>query len=214
MAWVMLWALPADAGANCLRKWDTAEVARSGQRVAAAVPLEWFQGIDIVRRKIDEQSGITTTLYLCDSSEPNAYADYSRGRKITAITTGMYRLLGNDWQAYAALIGHENAHHVLQHMVKRMTRGVAFAAITSAAKIPDLGTRAITATFSRTEESDADIRGLRYALCAGFSVSGALRLHEKLNSASSFLHAHPSSKSRIKILQQTAKAHGRNRNCG
>jgi len=197
----------ANAVAECSKMWDTAVVARSGTSPLSAIPIDWFRGIDIVREKIDQQSGINTKLFLCEAGQPNAFAWEHWGQKRTALTTGMWLLLGNDWHAYAAIVGHENAHHVLGHGLQRIVRGTALSIISNSTGIPLIGTHVMSATFSQKEEFDADRYGLRYALCAGFSAGGATRLHEKLNSASSPLHSHPSSPSRIRSLNMTAKGH-------
>lgn len=208
---LVLWPLPATA--YCTQMWDTAKVAQDGKTVLTGIPVEWFRGMDIVRKKIDRQSGISTTLYLCQADEPNAFAWRQWGRQMTAVTTGMYFLLGNDWHAYAAIVGHENAHLVLNHMLQRQVRGAALTALTNATGIPAIGAEAFGATFNRDEEFAADKYGLHYALCAGFSPGGAIRLHDKLDSVSHFLHGHPSSKSRIRALQFAAKSHALTRKC-
>jgi len=215
-AWLlsgMLLCFSTGADARCSRMWDTAKVVHSGASPLAAIPMDWFRGIDIVRNKIDAQSGIKTNLYLCEASAPNAFAWIHRGRKGVALTTGLWLLLGNDWHAYAAIVGHENAHHALGHRVLRVTRGMTLSGISAFTGIPAIGTRAINAPFSQKEELDADKHGLRYALCAGFSPGGAARLLDKLNTTSSPLHSHPSSKLRIRSLQTAAKAHERAPRC-
>lgn len=205
--------LSADVDARCKSMWDTAKIANDRAAPPASIPLNWFLGIDIVRRKIDAQSDISTTLYLCESRTPNAFATRERGRNIVAITTGMYRLLGDDWHAYAAIVGHENAHLVLNHQAQRVIRGMALNAVAQHTGIPSIGIHAFDATFSRKEEYQSDDYGLRYALCAGFSPGGAIRMHKKLNSSSTFLHSHPSSKSRTRALQRAAKSHQRIPRC-
>ncbi len=212
---IMLLLLPVSAHAVCDNMWDTAELAQQRKETIrlTGAPLYWFQGIDILRRKIDTQSGISTNLYLCDSSVPNAFAWRARGQNNTAITTGMYRLLGDDWQAYAAIVGHENAHLVKKHGLYRVLRGAALTVLSGHIDLPTIAFDAVNATYGRGEEYDADRYGLGYALCAGFSPIGGVRLHKKLNSASSFLHSHPSSKSRISALQKAAEKHLRAPKC-
>ena len=208
----LAWVSVASAAELCNWKWDTAAVANSEAGVWG-IPLEWFQAINIVRRKIDHQSGINTQLFLCESATPNAYAYYARGKNVTAITTGMYLQLRDDWHAYAAIIGHENAHHVLKHLVTRIVRDTAFNIIAAGTELPTIGVNIISNSFSRDEELAADKFGLRYALCAGFSLSGVLRFHAWMDSESSFLASHPSSKNRIKNLQHIAKKHDRKPSC-
>ncbi len=217
----ILLLLPLAAQGNCEKLWDVAELAKiraeqvtlkSGGQDGVKIPTRWFQGLNIIRQKIDAQSGISTTAYLCDAREPNAFAWREGGQNFVALTVGMYDLIGDDWHAYAALVGHENTHLVKNHGRKRQKREIALTlgqmalgSILARNEITDqltsLAASAFGASYSRDEEREADQYGMIYAHCAGFSPQGAIRLHKKLDSSSNFLSSHPSSKSRISALQ-------------
>ena len=210
--------LPSHAHAVCEKMWDTAKLARAGgeKSVLESISTSWFQGIDIVREKIDAQSGITTTLYLCEDHEPNALAWNSFGKNFTALTLGMHQIVGNNWHIYAALIGHENAHLVKNHGVNRsIFNTVMQTAFDGSINIPgaSLAIESIGASYSRTEEFEADKYGMLYAHCSGFSPEEVLHLQEKLNNGSHFLSSHPSSQSRIRRLSTAISIQKRRPKC-
>ncbi len=205
------WEIPVLANASYA---NTALQAKG--RTVATIPTSWFRQISKIKRDIDRQSGIHTKLFFCNDSEPNALATRESGQNIVMITKGMYELIGNDWDAYAALLGHENTHLIREHGSKRAWRGLGTALIKmlgSAAVISmtddssfgegigldlvDIAGDAFYYSYSRQEEHEADLDGIIYAHKAGYNPHGAIRLHTKLNSASDFLSSHPSSADRI-----------------
>ena len=199
--------MPSSAYAFCEKMWDTAKLARAGptRTALAAIPTSWFQGINIVHEKIDKQSGIKTTLYLCEDHRPNAFAFDFLGQRFTALTTGMYLMFGNDWHAYAAVIGHENAHIVKQHGMSRLMLDTAMrVAANGAVSIPgaSLALGAIGSSYSQSEELEADKYGMQYAYCAGFAPEAALHFHEKVKSGFHFMSSHPTSDARIRLLRK------------
>lgn len=65
----------------------------------------------------------------------------------------------------------------------------------------------ITLPFSRAQESEADLLGLRYMAEAGFDPRQSIQLWQNMMQASGsappeFLSTHPSNQSRIKNLEQ------------
>ena len=190
------------------------------------IPTESLRGLLIINARIDAESGISTTLLLCDESVPNAFAGHKDGRNVVGITVGMVKLLGNDWHAYAAIIGHENAHLVKNHGSKRQQREGVLAlgqvilksslpqsAGVLAPTIVEYGIAGFSATYSQNEESEADKLGMEFAHCAGFSADSALSVHRKLDSESGFFATHPSSKLRIVRLRVAIIAQQRNPDC-
>lgn len=219
LAWSVVLAFAWSAAASaqvqlpgCAKTWNIAKLVRNSQ-AAAGISADWFRGIDLVRQKIDAQSGIKTDLYLCQASTANAFAWREDGKNLTAITTGMIRLFRNDWHGYAAVIGHENAHHVLHHGNQRRIRNAAFGIATALGGVNGLGFDVIGANYSQSDEFAADREGLKYALCAGFSSGGIIRFHENIDAESSVFHGHPSSEARIRKLKLAAKKHDHTPKC-
>lgn len=219
--------LPLTSGANCYSVATLENVYASGVSMGGVtIPTESFSGLRIINERIDAKSGISTTLVLCDDSMPNAFATRNRGRNVVGITVGMMKLLGNDWHAYAAIVGHENAHLVKNHGRKRQKREGVLAlgrailqstlpqgAGVLAPTIVDYGIVGLSARYSQKEELEADQVGMELAYCAGFSAEGALSVHRKLDSKSSFFSSHPSSKNRIARLRVAISAQKRNPAC-
>ena len=214
------------AHAQCKSLWPVEELAqfhareielRTKRGVVARIPRTWLRALRITAERIDAAAGISTTLYLCDARAPNAFAWREGGMNNIAVTLGMRTLIGNNWHAFAALLGHENAHLVKNHGARRQQRARGLALGESILKtllsdggappavfgidLLGAGAAVIGASYSREEEHEADAVGMRYAHCAGFAASGALTLHRKLGGASDFLSGHPSSAKRIRVLR-------------
>lgn len=221
---------PSVAFAECGAYWDVSALTNGAAQhrnltlnngmTAKTIPTAWFQQVHAAKRKIDAVSGLYTKLLLCSSGDANAFAYSSSGVNVVMLTFGMYDLIGNDWAAYAALLGHENAHLVHGHSQQRQTReavigilGMLAGAVLDAAIEKETGVKgvglgvagvtseAIAASYSREDELEADRSGMMYASRSGFDPNGAMRLHYKISSASDFLSTHPSSQERINVLR-------------
>jgi hypothetical protein len=220
---------PGIAFAECGGYWEVSALTnRAGQyqnltlngRTAKTIPTAWFQKLTSIKQKIDATSGIYTKLLLCSSREVNAFASSASGANVVVLTFGMYGLIGNDWDVYASLLGHENAHLVHGHGQLQKTRdaligflGVLAGAVLDAAIENETGVKgigfgvanitsdAVSAGYSRGDELEADRSGMIYAHRSGFDPNGALRLHHKMSKASDFFSTHPSSQERISVLR-------------
>lgn len=228
---VSLMLLPGLALAQCAAMWDVRDISQKagktqnlyvdGKRVGA-VSTDWARSLMSVKQRIDRASGIQTQLLLCASADPNAFATIANGQNIVALTLGMGKLLGSDWDAYAAILGHENAHLVLGHNRETQRREAVIGLVQLFGSIAlesfirgnggapgwgsdltSLGARLVSTAYSRDNEKEADREGIRFTIAAGFDPQGAIRLHQKLNSKGSFLSSHPGSNQRIAELQRT-----------
>lgn len=160
------------------------------------------------------------------------------------VYTGLLDVAKNQAQL-ATVIGHELAHVQAQHANARMSTqyatsaGVQLAAAIAGASgkvdqqtamgLLGLGTQVgVLLPFSRSQESEADVIGLRYMAEAGFDPRQAVDLWHNMQAAGGgkppeFLSTHPSNESRIAQLQkhmpealrlyEQAKARGLNPNC-
>lgn len=228
---LILLVFPGIAWAQCAVMWDVSEIARrSGPSVNYAVPggkpvqisTEWARSVMEIKSRIDQVSGIQSHLFLCADPEPNAFATISEGRNVVAFTLGMSDLLGDDMDAFAAVLGHENAHITLGHHretqkreaiigLARLFGSIAMESLIQGSgagagwgeRITSLGASLVSTAYSRESETQADRQGIRYTIAAGYDPQGAIRLHEKLNSRGSFLSTHPGSSQRVEDLRRT-----------
>jgi Zn-dependent protease with chaperone function len=216
------------------RTWSVARVADRAEEtvnlpdargnVVASVSRDLMRKLLVVQERMQQQAGFAGELVISDGRAPNAFAVNASGRSIIGITTPMLNLLGDDLDAYAALLGHEIAHHVQRHGQQRQSReqslgiagtlfGLALGAagVRHAGSIANLGTAAVSSSYSRDEEREADRLGVDWMAAAGFDPEGALRLHERLLESGRhgvpipFLQTHPAGEERMaRIRQQIA----------
>jgi Zn-dependent protease with chaperone function len=221
--------VPNIADARCLGMWEVSTLARGPHpaynlntkdgHTLITISNSMVQKISSISAKIDRASGVYKKLFICGNRTPNAFATNSSGVNVVAITTGLIERAGNDWDLYAALIGHENAHLVHGHGSQRQARQLAIgilqilaqAAVASMTgqdslartfgeEVVGLGGEAVYANYSREDEAEADRSGLKFAHQSGFDPFGAIRLHQLLASSSDFFSSHPSSSDRIASL--------------
>lgn len=175
---------------------------------------------------IKEQSQIDPQLALIASDTPNAFAIVWEGKPTTGLTLPMLNAIGMDTDALATTIGHELAHLKLNHGDIRKQRtdsakGVSnvLGVILSIVGVPMGGTIAnvgvgmVTTAYSRDEEREADVLGLRWAVAAGYNACGSARTIRMLKAQGSadpipFLASHPDHDERIERANQAALAAG------
>lgn len=219
----------SSAFADCKGTWELGVLARSNldhlliseKNQTHRLSTQWLKRLVEIREKIDAASGIYTRLLICNSDAVNAFAWKSADQNMTALTLGMIDLLRNDYDAYAALLGHENSHLVQNHMQQKSDRAIGLGLLQLllgvalevtiqqgtgvkglGSDLASLGNQAIGASYSRDTEREADRLGIRYAFEAGFDPSGAIRLHRYLSANANFLSTHPSSDDRVSILAE------------
>lgn len=145
--------------------------------------------------------------------EPTLNAWCMPGGKM-AIYTGIVHKLKLTDDEIAQIMGHEIAHALLGHGRERMSRAIAMQGgmqigsilagrdLSILAPVADI---ALTLPNSRENESEADRYGLELAARAGFDPRAAVRLWEKMSTASGdgppqFLSTHPAPGNRIQAL--------------
>jgi Zn-dependent protease with chaperone function len=220
----------ASAALGQTRLWPVARIADHAEptvslrdsrgNAVASVSRDLMRQLLVVQDRMQQQAGFAGELVISDGRAPNAFATELRGRKIIGITAPMLGLLGDDLDAYAALVGHEVAHHVRRHGQQRRERqqslglagaifGVALGAagVRHAGTIADFGTLMVSLSYTRDEETEADRLGVDWMAAAGFDPNGALRLQERLLQAGHgmpipFLRTHPSGEERLARIQQ------------
>jgi len=168
-----------------------------------------------VQKEIQKQSFLTTRLALVETDSPNAFATTIAGQPTIAVSLDFLDALGSDRDALATTLGHEIAHLYYRHGAIRQERNEAakgasqvlgtilgLAGVPLGGTIANVGVTAVTTSFSRDEEREADTKGLQWATAAGFSACGSARTIAMLQSKSSgggipFLSTHPGYEERI-----------------
>lgn len=153
---------------------------------------------------------------LIRSKEINAFC--MPGGKIAFYTGILERLQLTDDEA-AMIMGHEMAHALREHASERIGKTQATGlGLSLAARLlglgdlgdvaANIGTQLLTLTFSREDESEADLVGLELAARAGYAPQAGASLWRKMAEASgggggsiAFLSTHPTGPQRIKELQ-------------
>jgi predicted Zn-dependent protease len=169
-----------------------------------------------------------------DSDEVNAFA--LPGGKI-GVYTGLLRVAENQGQL-AAVIGHEVAHVIAGHSAARVSNelaarlGIAVLGNTTGIDPQLIGLGAnllLLLPYSRADESEADVLGLRYMASAGFDPRQAPKLWVNMGrqgggAPPELLSTHPANQTRIRALEgqlsqalplyKQARAQGRMPRCG
>jgi predicted Zn-dependent protease len=185
------------------------------ERVAVTLPTKTLQQMMLAHLRIGRSAKIQTELFIVEGDDPNAFAGLQAGQKIIGINLGMVKMIGDDVNEYAALIGHEAAHWAKGHVDSAQLRsttlnalgtlvggGLGMAGVPAAGVLTGLGVELIDSSYSRDQEREADAQSIDYLLANGYEPRAALRLHEKMIKAGSgfrlpFLSSHPSGEERI-----------------
>ena len=155
----------------------------------------------------------------------NAFSSVPNGKPLVAVNFGMAEMLGDDIDAWAALLGHELAHLSLQHREVRHQRredeetgsdllviALALVGVPFGSMLVDASVALVDRGFSRDDERDADRAGVELMVRAGFNPEGAIRMQELLaqigGSASlPFMSTHPGSEERIAAMRELVRQH-------
>jgi predicted Zn-dependent protease len=185
---------------------DLQMVRRIGERIAKVAKVDL--------------PGTEWEFVVFDKTEPNAFA--MPGGKV-GVNSGLIMLANGNEDEIAAVMGHEIAHVAFRHGNKRMSQamGIALGGVILNTAMRDKSksdralaggaygigsTVGVALPFSRTQEREADHRGLFYSAMAGFDPRGAVSFWKKMQSRSKrkmpqFLSTHPNPGNRIQFLQ-------------
>ena len=193
-------------------------------RVVATVDRLSMQKLLLAHFRITKAAAVQADLLLVEGNDPNAFAGPLNGRPTIGVSLGMLRLIGDDVDEFASLLGHEAAHLARNHGAAANSRGNTLQVLGTlvgaglgAAGVPAGGTIAglavdlIDTAYSRDQEREADAFGVGYAEAAGYNLYGALRLQEKMLKVSGpnllpFLSSHPSGQERLENLKSLIEA--------
>jgi predicted Zn-dependent protease len=151
---------------------------------------------------------------LLGSAQINAFC--MPGGKIAFFWGILSKLQLNDDEV-AMIMGHEMAHALREHARERMgksfaTRGAlelgsALLGLGNTGRlVAGMGEQLLTLTFSRSDESEADLVGMELAARAGYNPAAGITLWQKMGAASKgappeFLSTHPAGPTRIKDIE-------------
>jgi predicted Zn-dependent protease len=194
---------------------NTAMVQRVGQRLATAVVTYLRQnGMG------DEVAQYQWEFNLVQDQQVNAWC--MPGGKIV-VYEGILPVT-RDEASLAIVLGHEIAHAVAKHSAERLSNaykqqyginilgavaagtGVSAGVQQLGALAISLGSNALTAGFSRSQESEADHMGLIFAAMAGYDPQVAVDFWQRMSDAtgggsSSIFSDHPTDATRIKQIK-------------
>jgi Zn-dependent protease with chaperone function len=195
------------------------------EQIVLSVPTRTIQEMTLAHLRIGRSANVQSELYIVEGDEPNAFAGPdSQGRRMIGINLGMMKLIGDDANEYAALIGHEMAHLAKGHADSGQLRtstlnavgtlvgvGLSAAGVPAAGLISGLSVDLIDSSYSRDQEREADAQSIDYMLANNYDPRAAIALHEKLLKIDRglrlpFLSSHPSSEERIENLKTLIEA--------
>ena len=222
------------AGCSTSASWPVREMAVAptstvtfygpGETVLLTMRRQTVQRLLLAHFRIARSAGIQAELFIVEGDDPNAFTGFIGGRPIIAINIAMVKLIGENLDEFAALLGHEAAHWAKGHVDASKRRsstiqgigtlvgvGLGAAGIPAAGIITGLGADLIEASYSRDDEREADAASIDYMLANGFDPQGAVRLQEKMLRLPGglkvpFLSTHPSGEERIENLKKQIAA--------
>ena len=196
--------------------------------VYQSVSRDYIFKIDKIRKNISRVSGFHPKFLITSDSNINAYATWYHGQPVIGITRGMLNKIKTDYDALAAVIGHEYAHLTLAHHQSSQTSSAIVDILATIALVAidvsyggsnrntyrniykkglNTASNLAKSKISRNDEIEADLKGLEYMVAAGYSPEGAKRFHASLDSSSGFFSSHPSSETRITKIDEAIVNH-------
>jgi Zn-dependent protease with chaperone function len=143
----------------------TIALTAPGERLILNVNKQTIQKVFLSHLRITRAAKVQADLLLVDGEDPNAFAALVNGRRVIAINAAMARLVGDDVDEFAALLGHETAHWAKGHVDAGKTRansiqavgtlvgvGLGMAGVPGAGYISGFGAELIEASYSRDDE--------------------------------------------------------------
>ena len=208
-----------------LEKNPRVELYKPDQQIALTISTRTIQEIMLAHLRIGRSAGVQSELYIFDGGDPNAFAGFvNNNQRVIGINLAMVKLIGDEVNEYAALIGHEAAHWAKGHAEAGRTRtstlnalgtlvavGLGAAGVPAAGLISGVGVDLIDSSYNRDQEREADAQSIDYLMVNNYNPFGAVTLHEKFLKVHRglrlpFLSTHPTSAERIENLKAIIEA--------
>jgi predicted Zn-dependent protease len=224
------WVLVAACASFCALSVVHAGVLVSEKEVRRAARVEWLEmkrhvplepdarvqtyvkcvANRVIAQLDDEHKKLDWEVVVFDDESINASANPDG--KI-AVYSGLLKVADTP-DALAAVLGHEIAHAVLDHVMDRAKKGARtdmLVMLGSAAlgggqgMLQDGATIGLVLPYARDQESQADLVGLTYMANAGFDPRAAIYLWKNMSAANKnqppeFLSSHPSDDARLDAI--------------
>lgn len=161
-----------------------------------------------------ERPNLNWTFRVLDSKELNAFSVPG----YVYVTTATIAACKDDQDELACVIGHEIGHTCGKHAKKQMEKGAVGGLLvavlgsknSSIASLANVAANMVMLGYSRDDENDADRRGVRYTVRAGYDPHGLIRFFEMLQAkgdkggggVEAYFRTHPPTGDRIKRVQQ------------
>jgi Zn-dependent protease with chaperone function len=213
-----------------LESADSSIVLRDNEhKTVATVSTSQLRKLYEVEEKIGAAAQLSNvSLAISSDEKPNAFAGAKDGKRGIAFTLGMLRVLGEDEDMMAAVMGHEFGHLVKNHsgrtarsaaadvvgILLSIVAGRSIAnplAADLASRAGNIAGRTVIHSYDRDQEREADAFGIEAMTKAGFDPQGAVRYWNSLASQGSggFWTTHPASDERLANVRQLATMYSR-----
>ncbi|OYT91332.1 MAG: hypothetical protein CFE43_13945 [Burkholderiales bacterium PBB3] len=192
----------------------------------------FYKALVDVHQKMATASGLQIRLIVADEGDINAYAIENNGERCVVLNWGLIEALQDDRDALAAVLAHEYAHHGKNHLQRAQWSDRAASVLGSLAetavnstlgttgfgasevgrRVGDVGAKVLTRKFSRYQEQEADLQGVRWMVQAGFNPLAAVRLQTRYLELAAegddptLLRSHPPSEEREAALDAAIQA--------
>src|SRR5258706_5801476 len=152
-----------------------------------------LQQMMLAHIRISRSASVQSEFYLTDGDEPNAFAGPDiNGRNIIGINLGMVKLIGDDVNAYAALIGHESAQLAYGHADASplgantldlfgtfVAAGLGMAGGPAPGLFRGVGADLIDSAYSRGQKPEDDAGCIEDMIANNYYPQAAIQLHGK-----------------------------------
>lgn len=205
-------------------------VKRDGSdETVEVIQRAWLTRMVAVSEKIAPEYQIAIPqMFLVRESAPNAFVTIADGRSILVFNTALLRMVGDDDDLMAVVVGHELGHLKANHLAKARQRqglltllGVLAGAVADyhearrgidtqglGMQVGELGANLVDAKFNRDQERQADALGIQVMAATGFDPSAAPRFWQMMRSYPGgdglFLASHPSNEERERRMTTLA----------
>ncbi len=196
------------------------------------VSRAWVQRFADVSDRLAPVYGLPVPrLYVEKLNGPNASVSPSQNGVVMRISTDMLKLVGDDDDLMAAVIGHELGHVKAEHLTKGHDTQTAVSMIGAFAgllldldqakkgvntqglgqQLGAVGSGLVNAKYSRDQEREADDLGIKNMAAAGFNPEAPARLWKLMASQGGggsglWMSSHPSSTERFQTMQAMASS--------